>query len=55
MKLRRTIAVFHTFLRQRAGALRFDDIPDPRDPRGLRWALPTLLRTTMWALLRAPD
>ena len=51
MKLRRRIAGLQTFLRQRREALRFDDIPDPRDARGVRWSLATLLGTAMWGML----
>lgn len=51
MKLRRRIATIQSFLQQRREALRFDDIPDPRDPRGVRWPLATLLGATMWGLL----
>ena len=51
MKLRRTIRSLQSFLHQRREALRFDDIPDPRKARGVRWALPTLVSTAMWSLL----
>ena len=51
MKLRRRIIAFQSFLHQRREALRFDDIPDPRDPRGVRWPLATLLGAAMWGLL----
>ncbi|MEI8167882.1 MAG: ISAs1 family transposase, partial [Chloroflexales bacterium] len=51
MTLRRRIAGLQSFLRQRQEALCFDDIPDPRDPRGIRWPLVTLLSTAMWGLL----
>jgi len=32
-------------------AYRFDDVPDPRDPRGVRWSLGAQLRATWLALL----
>jgi len=51
MKLRQKITALQSFLRQRAEALRFDEIPDPRDPRGVRWKLTTLLSAAMWGLL----
>lgn len=51
MKLRRRIAAFQSFLRQRREALDFEDIPDPRDPRGVRWRLPVLLGAAMWGML----
>lgn len=51
MKLRRRIQTLQTFLHQRREALRFDDIPDPRDARGVRWSLPTLLSAAMWGML----
>jgi Transposase DDE domain len=51
MRLRRRIAALQSFFRQRAEALDFADISDPRDPRGVRWPLVTLLQTTMWGLL----
>jgi hypothetical protein len=51
MRLRRRIAALQSFFRQRAEALDFDDIGDPRDPRGVRWPLVTLLQTAMWGLL----
>lgn len=31
-------------------AYRFDDVPDPRDPRGRRWSLDVMLRATWLAL-----
>lgn len=51
MKLRRRISALQTFLRQRREALDFEDFPDPRDPRGVRWPLPTLLNAAMWGML----
>lgn len=51
MKLRRRIASLQTFLRQRREALDFQHIPDPRDPRGVRWRLPTLLSAAIWGML----
>lgn len=51
MKLRRRIATFQTFFRQRREALDFRDVPDPRDRRGVRWPVATLLSTAMWGLL----
>ena len=51
MNLRRVLSHIHSFLAQRREALDFSDIPDPRDPRGLRWSLPTLLCTAVFGLL----
>ena len=51
MKLRRRIAMLQSFVHQRREALRFENIPDPRKARGVRWSLPTLLSTAMWSLL----
>jgi hypothetical protein len=51
MNLRRLLSRIHSFLAQRREALAFADIPDPRDPRGVRWSLPTLLCTAVFGLL----
>jgi len=51
LKLRRRIAALQSFLRQRRQALQFDDIPDPRKARGVRWSLGTLLSAAMWGML----
>jgi hypothetical protein len=51
MNLRRVLSHIHSFLAQRREALDFSDIPDPRDPRGVRWSLPTLLCTAVLGLL----
>lgn len=51
MTLRRRIATLQSFLHQRREALCFENITDPRDPRGVRWSLPTLLQTAMWGML----
>jgi hypothetical protein len=37
--------------RRQQAAYRFDDVPDPRDPRGVRWSLAEMLRATWLALL----
>mgnify|MGYP001597087262 CR=1 FL=1 len=37
--------------RERRAAYRFDDVPDPRDPRGVQWSLGVMLRATWMALL----
>ena len=51
MKLPRLLTALHCFLVQRRETLCFDDIPDPRKPRGVRWALPTLLSTALLGML----
>jgi len=51
MTLPRILSALHSFLVQRRETLCFDHIPDPRDPRGVRWALPKLLGAAVMGML----
>lgn len=51
MTLRRRIKTVQSFLRQRADALCFKEVRDPRKRRGRRWSAQTLLSTTVTCLM----
>jgi hypothetical protein len=51
MTLRRRTKTVQTFVRQRAEALNFEDIPDPRKRRGQRWSLQALLSTAVFSMM----
>ena len=54
--LRRRIQCMQSYLEQRQALLRFDSVPDPRDPRGQRWRLGPLLSSALVSLtLLAPS
>jgi hypothetical protein len=54
--LRRRIQCMQSYLEQRRPLLRFDHVPDPRDPRGRRWRLGPLLSSALVSLtLLAPS
>jgi len=50
MNLRRRIKCMQTYLRQRDSTLRFNQVADPRDPRGQRWPLGALLSSALVSL-----
>lgn len=50
MKIKRRIQAMQTYLRQREDVLRFDQVPDPRDPRGQRWTFSALLSAAVLSL-----
>jgi len=49
--VRRRLECMQTYLRQREAALRFEQVPDPRDPRGQRWSLGALLGAALVSLV----
>ena len=48
--LRRRIQCIQSYFEQRQSLLRFDQVPDPRDPRGQRWRLGALLASALVSL-----
>jgi len=51
MKLQRRIKTVQSFFRQRRRALQFDQLPDPRDPRGCRWTASALFSAAVLSLM----
>lgn len=47
----RRIQCMQSYLEQRHSLLRFDRVPDPRDPRGQRWRLGALLSSALVSLM----
>jgi hypothetical protein len=47
MNIQRRIRAMQTYLRQRDEVLRFEQVLDPRDPRGQRWTLSALLSAAL--------
>ena len=51
MKLQRRIQCLQTYLKQREPMFQFNQVPDPRDPRGQRWSLSALLGSALISLV----